>query len=94
MERLDLDRNGEISDQELFKALSSVNTSDLSNLAKEAADIALKKIAAGSENYSNMREYVNVLMRNFDYDNDGQVTFNELCDGIKKLNIYLTLKER
>ena len=94
MERLDLDRNGEISDQELFKALSSVNTSDLSNLAKEAADIALKKIAAGSENYSNMREYVNVLMRNFDYDNDGKVTFNELCDGIKKLNIYLTLKER
>jgi len=94
MERLDLDRNGEISDQELFKALSSVNTSDLSNLAKEAADVALKKIAAGSENYSNMREYVNVLMRNFDYDNDGQVTFNELCDGIKKLNIYLTLKER
>lgn len=63
-------------------------------MAKEAADIALKKIAAGAESYSNMREYVNVMMRNFDSDNDGMVTFNELCDGIKRLNIYLTLKER
>lgn len=89
-----MDRNGEISDHELFKALSSVSSSDLQAHAREAADIALKKLAAGAEDYSNMREYVKVLMRNFDYDNDGVITFNELCDGVKRMNVFLTLKER
>ena len=41
-----------------------------------------------------MREYVRFLIKKFDFDNDGLVTFNELCDGIKSLNIHLTLKER
>ena len=41
-----------------------------------------------------MREYVSFLIKKFDFDNDGLVTFNELCDGIKSLNIHLTLKER
>jgi calcium-binding protein CML len=92
--RLDLDRNGEISDHELYQALSSVNISDIHALAREAADIALKKLASGAEDYGSMREYVAVLMRNFDYDNDGVITFNELCEGVKRLNVYLSLKER
>ena len=41
-----------------------------------------------------MREYVRFLIKKFDFDNDGIITFNELCDGIKALNIFLTLKER
>lgn len=41
-----------------------------------------------------MREYVRFLIKKFDFDNDGLVTFNELCDGIKSLNIHLNLKER
>jgi Ca2+-binding EF-hand superfamily protein len=94
MTKLDLDRNGEISDQELYQALSSVKTSDLAAHAHEGADIALKKLAAGAEEYSNMREYVNVLIRKFDYDNDGVITFTELCEGVKRLNIFLSVKER
>jgi Ca2+-binding EF-hand superfamily protein len=39
-----------------------------------------------------MREYVRFLIKKFDFDNDGIITFNELCDGA--LNIFLTLKER
>jgi Ca2+-binding EF-hand superfamily protein len=68
--------------------------SDILAHAREAADIALKKLAAGAEDYNSMREYVNVLMRNFDYDNDGVVTFRELADGVKKMNIFMTVKER
>ena len=59
-----------------------------------AAEIALKKIAAGAEEYSSMREYVNVLMKKFDMDGDGMITFDELCNGLKKLNINLTQKEK
>lgn len=94
MSKLDLDRNGEISDQELYQALSSISTAELATHAREAADIALKKLAAGAEEYSNMREYVNVLIRKFDYDNDGVITFTELAEGVKRLNIFLSLKEK
>ena len=62
--------------------------------AREVADIALKKLAAGAEEYSNMREYVNVLIRNFDYDQDGAITFTELCEGVKRMNIVISLKEK
>lgn len=41
-----------------------------------------------------MRDYCNALIRKFDYDQDGIITFKELCDGVKQLNIVLTLKER
>ena len=71
-----------------------MTTSDLLVHAREAADIALKKLAAGAEDYGNMREYVIVLIRNFDYDQDGAITFTELCEGVKRMNIFLSLKER
>lgn len=41
-----------------------------------------------------MKEYVNVLMKKFDADGDGMITFDELCNGLRKLNMNLTLKER
>jgi hypothetical protein len=63
-------------------------------MAKEAADIALKKIASGAENYSSMKEYVRILMQQFDSDGDGLIAFNELAEGVRKLNINLTLKEK
>jgi Ca2+-binding EF-hand superfamily protein len=33
-------------------------------------------------------------MRKLDQDGDGIITFNELCEGVKKLNIHLTMKEK
>jgi len=41
-----------------------------------------------------MKEYVNYLMKKFDQDGDGIITFSELCEGVKKLNIHLTTKEK
>ena len=34
------------------------------------------------------------MMKKFDNDGDGMITFEELCNGLKKLNMNLTLKER
>ena len=71
-----------------------MSVQDLKQNAKEAAEIALKKIAAGAEEYGSMREYVNALMKKFDNDGDGLITFDELSNGLKKLNINLTQKEK
>ncbi len=52
-------------------------------------------MAAGAEEYGgNMKEYVKALMRRFDYDGDGMITFEELAEGVKKLHINLSLKEK
>lgn len=74
--------------------LSTLNTRDLANQANDNADIALKKLAAGAEEHGSMKDYVKFLIKKFDFDGDGLITFNELCDGIRSLNINLTLKER
>jgi Ca2+-binding EF-hand superfamily protein len=94
MHKLDINKDGDISDMELFQALSSVNTREMHDFARQAAEVALKKLASGAEEYSSMRDYCKALIRKFDYDNDGIITFKELCDGVKSMNIVLTLKER
>jgi Ca2+-binding EF-hand superfamily protein len=63
-------------------------------LVKEEAETALKKIASGAADYPSMNDYVKALMKKFDTDSDGVITFNELCEGIKQLSIFLRLKER
>ena len=74
--------------------MRSVDPSSLKQLAKEAANIALKKIALGAENHPSMKEYVDWLLRRFDANFDGSITLDELSSGLKSLNIHLTPKER
>lgn len=94
MARFDTNKDGNISDAEIYNVLSTINTKDMISQARESADIALKKLAAGAEGHANMKDYVRFLIKKFDFDNDGIITFNELCDGLRNLNIFLTLKER
>jgi Ca2+-binding EF-hand superfamily protein len=94
MSKFDNNRDGNISDQEIYKVLSSVDTRQLAEMAKESAEVALKKLASGAEDYGSMKDYVKFLIKRFDYDGDGIITFNELCEGIKSIHIFLTLKER
>ncbi len=94
MSKFDKNRDGNISEQEIYKVLSSVDSRQLVEMAKESAEIALKKLASGAEEHGSMRDYVKFLMKRFDYDGDGIITFNELCEGIKAIHIFLTLKER
>jgi Ca2+-binding EF-hand superfamily protein len=41
-----------------------------------------------------MRSYAKKLIRKFDRNNDGIISFDELCQGLKTMNIYLTADER
>ena len=41
-----------------------------------------------------MKDYCKHLIRKFDRDNDGIITFNELCDGLQKLNIMVTIQDK
>lgn len=63
-------------------------------MAKESAEFALKKIASGAEDFPNMREYIKFLIRKFDENSDGIISFEELANGMKHLHIHLTLKEK
>ena len=41
-----------------------------------------------------MKEYAKHLIRKFDRDNDGIITFQELCDGLLKLNIVISSQDK
>ena len=88
MERLDIDRDGKITENEMLMVLSD---SDSSNDA--AADATLRKIAAGAAKYSSMSEYVRDLVRKFDRNSDGFLSVGELTDGLKKIGIFLNSQE-
>ena len=88
MERLDIDRDGKITENEMLMVLSD---SDSSNEA--AADATLRKIAAGAAKYSSMSEYVRDLVRKFDRNSDGFLSIGELTDGLKKIGIFLNSQE-
>ena len=60
----------------------------------DAVETAIKKIAAGGEDYPSMREYVKALIKKFDNNSDGLITFQELSDGLKKIQIFLSQREK
>jgi Ca2+-binding EF-hand superfamily protein len=41
-----------------------------------------------------MRDYARHLIKLFDRDNDGIITFNELCDGLLKLKITVSQPDK
>ncbi len=89
MKKLDIDADGEITEVELANALHSVDT----EMINEAVETALKKIASGATGSSNLRDYVKDLVRKFDRNGDGLLTFEELSDGLAKIHIYLNQRE-
>ncbi len=94
MKKLDTNQDGSITDVELFNALRTISLDHLKSMAKEVADIALKKIASGAEDYPNLREYVRYLVKRFDGNSDGIISFDELTSGLKTMHVNLTLKEK
>ena len=83
MERLDIDRDGKITEHELVRVLFGTVSSDL-------VDSTIKKIAAGAKNYHSLAEYVKDLVRKFDRNSDGFLSLQELTDGLVKIGIFLT----
>ena len=90
MKLLDLDSNGTLSADELYQVLSRVDTKLSKSELQTSVENALRKIASGAEDYSSMREYVSVLFKNFDVNFDGLISFEELVDGLRELNINLS----
>jgi hypothetical protein len=78
----------------LYSALQSINPTSLKALAKEQTDLILKKIASGAEDHKSMKDYVKFLMKKFDGNSDGILTFDELISGMKQIHINLSLKEK
>ncbi len=60
MRKLDLDRDGQITEHELYRVLSTTDSSphkpSLQSSFK-SVEAALKKIALGADDLSNMRDY-------------------------------------
>lgn len=94
MDRLDLDRDGKITETEIYKALSSVSGDKSQSYGSTlAAENTLRKIASGAKNFTNMGDYVRDLIRKFDRNNDGLLTMQELTTGLTKIGITLNNSE-
>ena len=89
MERLDIDRDGKITETEMHRVLLSVdNNADSSS--NNAADQTIKKIASGATKFGgSLNDYVKDLVRKFDKNSDGLLTIQELTEGLKKMGISL-----
>jgi Ca2+-binding EF-hand superfamily protein len=48
------------------------------------------KIASGAEGYPSMRHYVRDLVKKFDNNSDGLLSVQEMIDGLRKMNIFLS----
>ena len=54
----------------------------------------LRLIRKGVSKYSSLREYVDVLVSKFDIDGDGMISFDELTEGLKAIDIKISDKEK
>lgn len=74
MARLDIDRDGKITETEMQRVLLSA--SDFNNHSSNAAaDQTIKKIASGATKFGgSLSEYVKDLVRKFDKNSDGLLT--------------------
>jgi Ca2+-binding EF-hand superfamily protein len=88
MERLDIDRDGKITENEMLKVLTDASAS-----TDSAVQSTIRKIAAGASKYGSMSEYVKDLVRKFDRNSDGFLSIGELTDGLKKIGIFLNSQE-
>jgi Ca2+-binding EF-hand superfamily protein len=72
MKKLDLNRDGRISEEELLKILSG-QTGDVipPALLPQVINDTLKKIATGADDYNDMRGYAKSLIKKFDRNQDG-----------------------
>jgi Ca2+-binding EF-hand superfamily protein len=93
MERLDIDRDGRITETEMYKALSGFTDKTANYGATLAAENTLRKIAGGAKNYSSMTDYVKDLVRKFDRNSDGLLTMQELTTGLNKIGVILNNTE-
>lgn len=80
MAKLDLNDDGEITEDEIYKALASVDKRAPfpKYIVNSSIEDSIAKLLQGADNFSSMREYARHLVRQFDGNRDGKISFQEL----------------
>jgi EF-hand domain pair/EF hand len=87
MRKLDLNRDGEVSADEILTVLGG-------SAQGSSTDQLIQKMLNGAKSFSSLKDYTKYLIKKFDRDNDGIITFTELCDGLQKINIIANSNDR
>jgi calcium-binding protein CML len=90
MNKLDLNRDGEVSADEILSVLSSNSGSSPTGSLNTSVDRLVERLAAGAKGFPSMKDYARSLIKKFDRDSDGIITFNELSDGLTKMSINVS----
>lgn len=95
---VDVDRDGEITQEELYNAVLTKESFFKKNpkigQQKVNVDHVLNIIKKGVEKYSSLDEYVKALMERFDINGDGSISIDELSEGLKSINVTISAKEK
>ena len=90
MTKLDLNRDGEVSADEILSVLSANSGASPVGSLNTSVDRLVERLAAGATGFPSMKDYARSLIKKFDRDSDGIITFSVLCDGLTKMNINVS----
>ena len=94
MNRMDVDKDGWISQKELYNGLGLQAAHNEYQGTTVQVDQVLTKLKKGAEKYHNLGEYINVLFQMFATAGANFMTFQELNNCLKTFNFNLTQVEK
>ena len=75
MFKFDLNSDGEVSANEILSVLTSTGLGVPAGSLNSSIYKLVDRLAAGAKGFASMKEYAKSLIRKFDRDNDGIITF-------------------
>lgn len=84
MQKFDVNRDGEITQQELLTVLSTADKTLSKGQLDAVTEQILRRIAASAEKHGNLKEYVQGVFSRFDKNKDGYISFEELCQSLSQ----------